>query len=504
MSMTRIMLDPSFDWASNEMWAQACEVLGEADNCEILHLSNDSDHISGFPPFGISASVSMTFGSSSEGVSRLGEVIAHPDFGTFEKTCTVLFRRDNNYGELREIDAEVFLHGLLGHFCSLIDVHNPDVVLFPVAPHFVETYTLWFCAKVLGVRALWFQPSSLAPMMLPRESFGEFIRVPDILEGISRESLDIASQALNAGISKLQNLELQPYLQRQIAANRSAQTVRGRWRAARAILRWMRIERFSSRFVPANESPLPAVLARVLQIIVPRALVHTLRAKALDYSSDVKPGGSFALFALHYEPERTSVPEGGDEASQLQYIVKASNVLPEGVLLRVREHSSQLSSALQGYKGRSVHFYELVVRRFGLELDLDTPMRELLSSSLVVFTVTGNIALEAALAGVPVVYFGNPWWQGMPGTYAFSSISRDDIVAGRLATADEESVKGFLDERVISGMIPGGASESEAELIARFGEICKGFSSVAAADVGKFLVTYCDAVAASSSITKRN
>lgn len=501
--MTRIMLDPSFDWASNEIWAQACATLGQADNCELVQFPTDPNRIPGFLRFGASVPESDVLGESSESVSRVGEVISHPDFGRFEKTCTVLFRRDNHYGELREIDAEIFLHALLEHFCQLIDTHQPDLVVFPVTPHFVETYALWFCAEVLGVRTLWFQPSSLAPMMLPRESFSDFLRVLDFIDGVSSESLAIAHQSVTAGIAKLQNLDIQPYIQRQKIATSSARTLRGRLRATKAIVRWMRTDRFNSRFVVSTESAIPLRLEKILQIFVPRSLLQALRSKASDYSSALNTEIPYALFALHYEPERTSVPEGGDEMSQLQYLLKARNVLPESVTLRVREHSSQLSPALQGYKGRSPHFYELVVKRLGMELDLETPMKDLLGSSSVVFTVTGNIALEAALAGVPVVYFGNPWWEGMPGTYAFSSISRDDIATGKLVTSTSEAVVTFLTDRVVSGMIPGGASESESELVARFGEICKGFSTTAGTDLGTFLVNYCDTVETRSSLTKR-
>lgn len=501
--MTRIMLDPSFDWASNAIWAQACAILGQADNCELVQFPTEPNRIPGFFRFGAIAPESDAPGESSESLSRVGEVITHPDFGRFEKTCTVLFRRDNHYGELREIDAEIFLHALMEHFCHLIDTHQPDLVLFPVTPHFVETYALWFCAEVLGVRTLWFQPSSLAPMMLPRESFSDFLGVSDFIDGVSSESLAIAHQSVTAGLARLQSLDVQPYVQRQKIATLSAKTLRGRLRATEAIFRWMINDRFSSRFVVSTESPIPLGLERVLQIFVPRSMLQTLRTKASDYSSPLKRENPFALFALHYEPERTSVPEGGDEMSQLHYLLKARNVLPEGVTLRVREHASQLSPGLQGYKGRSPHFYELVVKRLGMELDLDTPMKDLLGSSSVVFTVTGTIAMEAAFAGVPVVYFGNPWWEGMPGTYAFSSISRDDIATGKLVASTSEAVKTFLTDRVVLGMIPGGASESESELVARFGEICKGFSTTAGTDLGTFLVKYCDSVETRSSLTKR-
>lgn len=502
--VTRVMLDPSFDWSSNEIWCEAFAVMSQASNCQLVKFETEPEGPQGFSPFGTRFQEFDIFGLSREGMRGLNEVISHPDFLRFEKTCAVLFRRDNQYGEMREIDSEIFLYGLLSHFCELIETHQPNLLLFPVTPHFVETYALWFCAKVLGIRTLWFQPSSVAPMMLPRENLDDFVRVSDYVDQFSSESLAIADQSFARSISKLQNLDAPRYILRQEIAAREAQNLTGRLRALRAVLFWMITNRFSSRFLVTAESAVPRGARRFLQIFVPRSLSRRLRSKALQYASPVKDDKPFALFALHYEPERTSVPEGGIEMSQVQYLLKANNFLPEGVTLRVREHSSQLSPALQGYKGRSPHFYELVVGRFGMDLDVNSPMRELLESSLVVFTVTGNIALEAALRGTPVVYFGNPWWAGMPGTYAFSSMSRNDIAAGRIRAANSEAVKAFLRERVVNRMVPGGASESQSELFERFGEINDQFCADAGRDLGNFLIAYCDALETDSFRSRRS
>ena len=52
-----------------------------------------------------------------------------------------------------------------------------------------------------------------------------------------------------------------------------------------------------------------------------------------------------------------------------------------------------------------------------------TPNSHLMQGARVIFTLTGTIGLEAAIKGVPVVYFGLPWWEGLPGTRPYEKIS---------------------------------------------------------------------------------
>jgi hypothetical protein len=88
----------------------------------------------------------------------------------------------------------------------------------------------------------------------------------------------------------------------------------------------------------------------------------------------------------------------------------------------------------------------------------------------IVFTLTGSIAIEAALRGTPVGYFGNPWWAGMPGTSRVEPNTAWEQLSGSPA-ADPLEAKKFLRGMVDSNMFPGIGGESLTNATRRFGSL---------------------------------
>jgi hypothetical protein len=183
----------------------------------------------------------------------------------------------------------------------------------------------------------------------------------------------------------------------------------------------------------------------------------------------------YSVFALHYEPERTSLPEGLPIDFQADAVLKARGLIPEASLLVVKEHYSQQTSALRGFTGRSPLFYDLV-ESFPNTVFANTTDRlsELVVGAQCVFTLTGTIAIEAVLRGVPVAYFGNPWWSGLPGTVRFDKgVTFEDVVGQTIPSEGE--VVSFLEDLTQNHMIPGSASESVETIEKRLGPLPKSF-----------------------------
>lgn len=494
--MIRVLLEPSFEWENNSLWREARSSLAQSSSLEITEPPVGIGSHAGFRRFGAVVLDSELSFQEPPVPPDLNQLTSHPEFAQFEKVFTALLRRENNYGELRDVDVEVLLYGLLVHFAAIVKDCRPHLVLFPVTPHSVETYSLWFVSRALGAKTLWFQPCSMAPVMLPREHFTRALEVEPRFATLGAKHEEVVAEILKQGTQRAQSLADPTYISRQAAIARLSFSLAGKLRALRASVGWLVKERYQSRFLFNQVGLVHTLVRRFLQVYQPRSNSNLLRDNAARFSKSRSLEKPFALFALHYEPERTSVPEGGDDVSQLRQILRARDSLPKGMDFCVKEHPSQLSPALQGYKGRSPHFYELLVSRLGLKLDVGTQMRDLVKSANVVFTGTGNVAIEATMAGVPVVYFGNPWWEGMPGTYPFSSFSKRGLPEAGLQPSDSRSVEAFLKAR-ISEMIPGGASESETELAARFGVDLGEFSPVGGQNVARFIESHCKKVAAS-------
>ncbi|MDA7814970.1 hypothetical protein N8964_01955 [Pontimonas sp.] len=461
--MARVFLDPTFDWRSNGLWRGALESL-EADQAEheIVLSPVHSPKIYLAEQVNIGARQGSSIDTDYLTGTSLADLVSSQEFVKFKVVATALLRRENNYGILREVDTEVLLIGMLNHWLTSLRQVKPDLVLFAVTPHFVETFALYHAACFLGIQGLWFQPSSLSPMMLPRTSLAGRLK-QNFLDGLDYGAVSSeAEMILNASLEHYGSLTTPTYISRQRLVARQNLSLRGRLRAVGVSIKWLRKARFSAKFFPKPPAQLPAVLDRIVQVVVPRALSRELvRSHAQSVNREALPE-DLAVFALHYEPERTSTPEGGDDASQLEQLIRAKRLIAGDVELVVREHSSQLSPTLQGYKGRSPLFYRLVKNQLGLWLDSEMPLDEVLSRSKVVFTSTGNIAVEAALRGVPVVYFGNPWWEGMPGTYRSTEVAPGFLKSESFRGAEGATARSFLKKRVLEEMLPGGGAQNQS------------------------------------------
>jgi hypothetical protein len=130
-------------------------------------------------------------------------------------------------------------------------------------------------------------------------------------------------------------------------------------------------------------------------------------------------------------------------------------------------------------------FYDLV-KSFPNTIFAGTRDRlsELVRDAQCVFTLTGTVAIEAVLRGVPVAYFGSPWWAGLPGTLRLTAgVSFDEVVAQ--VTPSQEDVFAFFDDLTLNRMIPGIASESVETIEQRLGPLPEGFFDAEAQSIAE-------------------
>lgn len=171
-----------------------------------------------------------------------------------------------------------------------------------------------------------------------------------------------------------------------------------------------------------------------------------LRKTAFRRSYDalsVAPGDAeladwrFVYFPLHYQPERTTCPDGGVFNDQYLVASLLAHALPEGWKLLVKEHPSQFIWPTEGELGRWDGYYD----RF-----LDLPNTLLVSTGLAsdrlilgagaVATVTGMAGWEALMLGRPVLAFGNAWYAECPGASRVSTLEEVRDALARAAAGE--------------------------------------------------------------------
>lgn len=120
----------------------------------------------------------------------------------------------------------------------------------------------------------------------------------------------------------------------------------------------------------------------------------------------------FCYFPLHYQPERTTMPEAGIFEDQLLALDILSKSAPKGWKIYVKEHPSQLCrSDLRKMNFRDKTFYSTIASYDNVRImPITYSSEELIKKSVCTVTMTGSAGWEALLLGKPVILFSNSAW----------------------------------------------------------------------------------------------
>ena len=186
-------------------------------------------------------------------------------------------------------------------------------------------------------------------------------------------------------------------------------------------------------------------------------------------SFDLK--NDFVYFPLHFEPERTTNPDGGDFHDQFIVLTKLRKIIPPKVKIVVKEHPSQIIFANEetlpgdvGSRGRSPLFYNLIKNIDGVRfIDYKYNSVELIIKSKFVATITGSVALESSILGKPSLSFGSTWYAGCPNIIQWNNkIDYDYII--NLKIESKEKILEFLKYKRKKYSFPNAINSSQKKL----------------------------------------
>jgi hypothetical protein len=368
------------------------------------------------------------------------ERFAHPDEFTFRER-----RR--------------YLRELIREWGAVLDELAPDVVHFDETPHGAMYFVIYHLAKRRGIPTVWFAATGFTGYNFLGESIAEMpIRRAPV--GTLDESVDVdaAMGVLRARIETLRGdggprhwyMEAQrEYTQSLESAGRSDAAAReGVARKLLRISQWPHYARTALSIPNARAAAHAAAQARELWLDGPneqmqffyfpptsdRVAINREYLAALDRRQEFKEALAgeysrrassqpldcpYVYFPLHFQPERTTNPEGGVFEDQLIAVSAIHDALPDGWLLYVKEHPTQFNPnpVLASEKGRSAVDYDDLLRHPNVRLiSMDVPTSELTLGSRATVTVTGTAAWEAAANGVPGIHLAHTWYEGFPGT----------------------------------------------------------------------------------------
>ena len=161
------------------------------------------------------------------------------------------------------------------------------------------------------------------------------------------------------------------------------------------------------------------------------AMVQKLRLRK-EYETFCTPAAElskpFIYFGLHYQPERTTCPDGGPYSDQYLCAATLSAGIPKGWQIVIKEHPSQFGYSGMGettrWHGYYWDFLALGNVRF---VSTDTSSIALIDRSEAVATVTGAVGWESLIRGKIAFHFGAVWYGFCRGAVWVRSV--DDVRA---------------------------------------------------------------------------
>lgn len=131
---------------------------------------------------------------------------------------------------------------------------------------------------------------------------------------------------------------------------------------------------------------------------------------------------NYIILFLHYQPERTSMPEGRYFTNQWRIINIIHRALPAGYKLYVKEHPSIFTNINYDPRYRDLNFYRNISKLENVILiDSSVDTFSLIDNSVCISTITGTVGGESLFRGKAVLAFGNATYRGHKYVYSIKS-----------------------------------------------------------------------------------
>lgn len=380
----------------------------------------------------------QTVPQSSSAHCRNSQLWLADEWYQIRDIATKLIDRDDKEGRLSPLEREAYLHELIFWAVSEIEDLRPEAVILAEAAHSTQPYILQAVARVMGVKVLNFVSWPILPGLELRAS-GEGPREVVDQDSDARSTFLVSAfDEVDAYLEKFQHEDygFEPrYMKLQSGAAHAGEG-------------WLKSSRIRRIF-----SKLRLLSAKYRK----RATAHKALIHAQSVIGHTQTFGTkqYVYFPLHYEPERTTTPDGAMYRDQLQALALLRSIVPDEVEIIVKEHPSTHNYRMPGHLGRHPRHYKALTRIAGLRLlPSTTPSNQLLSGCVAVATITGTAALEGAIMGKPALHFGNPWYQDCPNTLRYDqNLTWEDIL--KSSGSSSEHIREWLTATLTAHVIPG-------------------------------------------------
>lgn len=321
---------------------------------------------------------------------------------------------------------------------TILEKLKPELIIFPVSPHLIYDYVLYSLCKLKNIRTIMFVQTSLNYFIYPVERFEQ---------GSYDIRMEYEKILSNDNYSKNLSKKSEEYLD----------IIQGKYSDALPFYMKNQFDKSNpflyliKKFV-TNPNKIKELISKGLYLFTrdhyikePGKHISESNMKGLKYAfievegikkknflkryyqriiEPLNENIPFIYFPLHYQPERTSCPEGGIFTDQFLIIDMISKHLPDGWKLYVKEHTSQWHPLMHGECSRDKEFYDKVINLPNVHfLSTQLSSFELIDKAKAVVTITGTSGWEALIRETPALVFGHAWYKNCHGVFSVESLN---------------------------------------------------------------------------------
>jgi len=137
----------------------------------------------------------------------------------------------------------------------------------------------------------------------------------------------------------------------------------------------------------------------------------------------------YIFFPLNFQPERSTVPLGGEFDDQITALRMLSEGIPESWNIYVKEHPRQLNNPKFNDKhARNEQFYIEIneINKVSF-IDINEESNLLIRKAKFTATISGTAGWESLISGKPCIVFGYPWYLGCRSCFKVGSLNQVKI-----------------------------------------------------------------------------
>lgn len=359
-------------------------------------------------------------------------------------------------------------YDLLTYWTNIFKRHTIECVVFNEMPHFPLDYLLYCVAEKQGVKILRFSPTHVDSRIFLSGTLDKspgYLDVYDTNMGLSEE-IQTYMKKLEGDYS-----DAVPFYMKKVLNKSSIVKSMYRWSTQGSKYLFSPPDvALRSKYKFVSQMKLSGIYQGYYRILGNYYKKH-LKKTYENLSKPVDLDKKYIYVPLHYQPEKTSTPEGGIFSDQYLIVSLLAKSVPKGWKIYVKEHASQFSTKLYGERGRNTDFYYDLIKLGNVELaPLDYQVFDLIDNAKAVATITGTSALEAVVRGKFALLFGYPWFQSCEGMIRVEDKQNVIDILEKIEqgiTPSKSKVRDFfssIEQNSIKGYTGGGETQSNAKL----------------------------------------